>query len=335
MSFIFTVILIIFFFAILVLGHEFGHFLAARKMGFEVEEFGFGIPPRLFGKKIGQTFYSLNAIPFGGFVKVKGLIPGESGEAEKIKPVPAWRRLIVLVSGVLMNFVIGWLAFAAIFLIGSPSAVYVNEILPGSPAETAGLKAGDELADFDNVDAAIAFIRQSDSQKIDLQVLREGEEKSVSVLPEVSAEGHYQIGVSLVEDSGYKKEPFFTAIKNGFIRSVEFTVLIVKAFGRMIYAGDFSSGSGPVGVFKAVSIARDMGSVYFLQLLGIVSLNLMVLNIIPFPALDGGHVLFLIVEKIRRRPLRAETLGLINTVSFAFLFILMIVVTIKDIMRLF
>lgn len=334
MSFIFTVILIIFFFAILVLGHEFGHFLAARKMGFEVEEFGFGMPPRLFGKKIGKTLYSLNAIPFGGFVKVKGLMPEENTEMP-VKPAPAWRRLIVLVSGVFMNFVIGWFAFTAIFLVGSPSAVYVNEVLPDSPALSAGLKAGDKLSDFQSVDEAIDFIRQSGDREISLNILREGNEESFSVTPRLSEEGKAQIGVSLVEDAGYRKEPFFTAIKDGFVRATEFTALIVKAFVRMFSAGDFSSGSGPVGVFKAVAIARDMGAVYFLQLLGIVSLNLMVLNIIPLPALDGGHVLFLAIEKIRRRPLRPETLGIINTASFALLFILMIVVTIKDIMRLF
>ena len=330
----FTGLLILFFFAVLILGHELGHFIAAKKAGFEVEEFGFGLPPKIIGKKIKGTVYSLNAIPFGGFVKVKGLIP-EDDDAEKHQKLPpAWKRFFVFIAGILMNFFIAWIAFTFIFLIGVKQTVYIQSVLPDSPASIAGIKDWDEVKGFATSEEMINFVSQNPGSEIRLDLVREGQDVSVTVIPQVDESGKSRIGVAL-QEGGIEKQPFFLAIGKGFMRTIDTTVYIFQALVHMFTAADFSGTSGPVGVFKAVSLAGSMGMVYFLQLLAVVSINLFVINFLPFPALDGGHILFLIIEKIRRRPLSQKVLGIVIKSGFFILLALMFLATAKDIVNLF
>ena len=326
-----TGLLILFFFAILILGHEFGHFIAAKKAGFEVEEFGFGLPPKIFGKKIKGTVYSINAIPFGGFVKVKGLVPDEEDKDQKLPP--AWKRLVVFVAGIFMNFVIAWVAFSIIFLIGVKQTVFVEAVMPDSPAAAAGIKDYDSIRDYGTIKELTEYIGQNPGKEITLNLTREGKDVSVKVTPLVDETGKAKIGVGL-QEGGIQRQSFFSAIGKGLVRTVDTTSYIIQALIHMFAKADFSGTSGPVGVFRAVSVAESMGAVYFLQLLAVVSVNLFVINFLPFPALDGGHLLFLIIEKIRRKPLSQKVVGIINTCGFFILLALMFLATAKDIVNL-
>ena len=330
-----TTLLIVVFFAILILGHELGHYLAARLLHMEVQEFGFGLPPKIIGRKFGKTEYSLNIIPFGGFVKIEDLEPVDmSPDTETRKErAPIWKRTVVFASGVAMNFLIGWLAFSFIFMMGVPKAVYVSGLVADSPAAVSGIKAGDRLVDFENVDQLTSFVQSHADENISWNIDRYGEKISVVAAPRVM-DGVARIGVELIE-SGFPKQGLFQSLGSGFLTTGQFTGKIFSALAGMFRHGDFSSSSGPVGIFNAVSIAKDMGLAYFLQLMGVVSLNLMIINILPLPALDGGHLLFLAIEKIRRKPISIKAQSAINSTSFILLLILMFVVTIRDVINLF
>ncbi|MFA5052539.1 MAG: M50 family metallopeptidase [Parcubacteria group bacterium] len=329
MEFILTALLIIVFFAILILGHEVGHFTAAKLLKLEVQEFGFGLPPKLIGKKWRGTEYSLNAIPFGGFVKVDAI----EISSEKYMDVPAWKKTVVYSSGVVMNFVLAWFAFSVIFMVGTPKGVYISAVLENSPAAEAGLKSGDKLNDFDSITPLVDLIGKSTGSELALKVEREGKISEVRVIP-TEGENGGRIGVELVE-SGFPRENFFKSLVSGAKSAGAFSLRIVNAFISMFRHGDFTGSTGPVGIFSAVQVAKDMGLPYFLQLLGVVSLNLMIVNIFPLPALDGGRLLFLLVEKIRKKPLNKKIISVVNSVSYALLLLLMFIVTIRDIIRLF
>ena len=232
-----------------------------------------------------------------------------------------------------MNFIIGWLAFSFIFMVGAPNAVHVSNILADSGAAVSGIEAGDKFVDFSTAAELTDFIKSQTGQSISFNIDRYGEKISISVMPK-EIEGVSRIGVELIE-SGLPKQNVWQSLGSGFLFAQKFSWKILSALFGMFSRGDFSASSGPVGIFNAVSIAKDMGIPYFLQLLGAVSLNLMIINILPLPALDGGHLLFLIVEKIRRKPVSVKVQTAINSTSFVLLLILMFVVTMRDIIRLF
>ncbi|MFA4999494.1 MAG: M50 family metallopeptidase [Parcubacteria group bacterium] len=329
MEFIFTALLIIVFFAILILGHEMGHFMASKLLKLKVEEFGFGLPPKLISRKWRGTEYSLNAIPFGGFVKV----PAVDYSAEDNSNVPAWKKAIVFSSGVLMNFIIGWFAFSIIFMLGTPQGVYVSAVMENSPAASAGFQTGDKLGGFDSIAPLATLIDSNIGNALILEVERKNEVLDIQVIPESDDDGG-RIGVELVE-SGAPREGFFKSFLSGLRAAWSFSGRIIIVFFSMFKHGDFTASTGPVGIFSAVQVAKNMGLPYFLQLLGVVSLNLMVVNFFPLPALDGGHILFLLVEKIRKKPLSRKVISKVNAVSYALLLLLMFIVTIRDIIRLF
>jgi len=330
MEFIFTVSLIIIFFAILILGHEIGHFVAAKLLKFEVQEFGFGLPPKIFGRKWRGTEYSLNAIPFGGFVRV----PALDYSTEERFAIPLWKKAIVFTSGVFMNFIIAWVVFSIIFMIGAPEGVYVSAIMDNSPAQIAGIKAGDKLIDFQYLSALINTIGNTEpGDSLTLRVERERKILNILVTPTID-EGTGRIGVELIE-TGFPKEGFFQSFQSGAETAWSFIIKIIEAITTMFRYGDFTDTAGPVEIFIAIQVTEDMGIIYFLQLLGVVSLNLMIINIMPLPALDGGHMLILLVEKLRRKPINKQLILRINSISYSLLLLLMFVVTIRGIIRLF
>ncbi len=326
---IFTIFIIIVFFAVLILGHEAGHFIAAKLLKLEVKEFGFGLPPKLFSRKWKGTEYSINAIPFGGFVQV----PAINYMEEDLFKIPAWQKVLVFISGGIMNFIIGWVAFTIIFMIGTPRGVYISAVASDSPAEIAGLKPGDKLLGMDSITPFMDKIAKSAGEPIVFQIERRREILDIQALPRID-EGALRIGVELVE-GGFPQKSFFESFWYGLQAAWLFLIRIITAFIAMFRHGDFADSAGPVGIFSAVQTARDLGIVYFLQLLGVVSLNLMVVNFFPLPALDGGHLLFIFIEKIRRKPMSKKLIMLISSASYTLLLILIFVVTIRDIIRLF
>jgi len=341
------IFLIIISIALLILIHEFGHFIAAKAFGLLVEEFGIGFPPRLFSKKIGETNYSVNLIPFGGFVRIFGESYNQASTPASPDSIsrsfyfqPAWKKTIVILAGVFMNFIIGWLIVSAIFMVGAPEALVINMVSLESPAESVGLKVGDQILGFGSSEEFIDFIDQNKGEEIILKIQSAGEESEIKIIPRLAPPaGEGSLGIQFTE-VGLEKIGFFAAIGEGFKTSFAIVTAIFQGLGQiligLVTTGSLAEGFvGPIGIFGFASQAAGLGLAYFLQLIGLISLNLFALNILPFPALDGGRLLFIIIEKIKGSPLSANFERSANATGFLILILLMIAVTVRDVIRLF
>ena len=340
---------------IVVVVHEAGHFFAAKQVGMRVKEFAFGFPPKLFSKTKGETTYSFNAIPLGGYVS----IDGENGTNDPSDPrlftnKSKWAQAWVLFAGPFMNIVLAFVLMSLSFMIGyggndTGNSLVVIETAVDSPAFVSGLKAGDKIAsvyktgDIDpsyNPDTNMfkSVINSSNGQEVIIEVKRSKELETIYVTPE-KINDEYKIGVSLgVLES--KKLGFFAAIAEGFKSTIKMTAGTVQGFTGLIsslFQGESVKGAltGPIGIAKQVGTASGFGFAYLLSFISLISINLGVLNMFPFPALDGGRLLFLVIEKIKGSRINANTAGIINTIGFGLLMLLMVVITIKDIIKLF
>ncbi len=379
---ILNIIIFIAVLALLVLVHEFGHFLAAKKFKMYVEEFGFGFPPKIKSWKKGETTWSINSIPLGGFVKIAGE-DGEIGEndfvteervtaqneiveiidspgkeiviEEKVTEIdkayeipkerffsskPLWQRAVVLISGVLMNFIMGWLILVIVFLVGTKPVVVVSQVVNGSPAQIAGIKENDKISGFSSADALISYVDQNKGKEISLTLLHNGQEETIKVTPRVNVpSGEGPLGIGLIT-GGAEKESFFNAVadatKAAFGLFVMIYVLLFKLIASIFGGANvFKYVSGPVGIFEATSQAAGLGMAYLANLIALISLNLAALNIFPFPALDGGRVLFLIIEKIKGSPISVKVQQIANGIGFALLLALLLAASVQDVVRLF
>ena len=364
--------------SLLILGHEAGHFFAAKKLGMKVDEFGFGFPPRIFKKRYGETDYSFNWLPFGGFVRIAGesdpalsgdsaVIPsaseGISGIAtprpDGARPVqqqvvygarndngeeknklfflqPAWKRAIVIAAGVTINFFLGWILISAVLMMGTPNAILISGVQAGSPAEDAGLVSGDILKGFEGAASFVAFVEENRGEEIQFKILRDGEEINFSAVPRVDAPpGEGALGIFLA-DVGSEKMGFFAAIGEGFssslfIAAATFTALYQLVVNLFLHGSLLEGVVGPVGIFGVAQSAGGIGMAYLVQVIAIISLNLFVVNLIPFPALDGGRLFLILVEKIKGSPVPKMVEAWANGLGFAFLLTLMALLTVRDI----
>lgn len=358
-----TIILFLVLLSILVLAHEWGHFAAARKAGMVLEEFGIGFPPRLFSWKDKKgTVWSINLIPIGGFVRIQG----ESGEKRFEEGSFATKsylaRFAVLFGGVFMNLVVAAVLFSVGFMFGLPSvieggvdaqaivsneAVNVVQVLVGSPAEQAGILPGDTILSIDGEvfatgEAAREALRpNADGTPIEINLEHAGEQKTVKLVPTYIADiDRDGVGLALVE-TGNVRYPWYFAPVKGVVTTAGMTLQIVEAFGKLI-AGVFTKDSnvaaqlsGPVGIAVLTGQVADLGWAHLVQFAAMLSVNLAVLNVLPFPALDGGRIFFLAIEAIRRKPSSQALEQGIHAAGFALLIMLVIFVTYRDIVNLF
>jgi len=341
----------------LVIIHELGHFVAAKKAGVLVEEFGVGFPPRLFSFKRGETVYSLNLLPLGGFVKIYG-------ETEEFKDNPRsfisksiGVRTGIVFAGVFMNFVVGMLLLIISYSIGFPSPVtdenktfiqnqslVIVKVLPNSPGMNAGLKDGDVITALNNkkVDAFTfrEFVALHKGDAVTVAVRRGGEDKSFSVQTRQEYppnEGN--VGIALA-DQGMLRYPFHLALIHGIRDSFIIVGKIVEAFagllsGVLYGTVDRDSVSGPVGVFVLAGHAIQSGIQYVLPLIILITFNLAVMNVLPLPALDGGRIFFFILERVKGKPVSSRIENAIHGTGFLLLILLMIFLTVGDIKRFF
>ncbi len=363
---IFVIVLLV-----LVLSHEFGHFIAAKKAGIRVDEFSFGFPPRIFGKKIGETTYSLNLLPLGGYVKIFGENPDEdsiNGPDSKRSFInkPKYIQAIVLLSGVLMNLLVAFILLSVGFMSGLPTSLSsvpegynidnhnltVTSVVKNSPSDIAGLKTGDILVmlETDNIKTESleskegpilvqSFIKENGKEEILVSVVRGDELKQFSVTPAFNAENNPVIGISM-DIIGKLKLPFHLAMWEGLKLTgdvfwgtiIGFFNLIRDAF---IGQASISSLTGPVGIVGVIGDAASFGFVYLLSFTALISINLAVINLIPFPALDGGRLIFLLIEKIKGSRIKPQISNWINAAGFLILMILMVFITYHDILKLF
>jgi regulator of sigma E protease len=366
-----TIIVFILILGLLVFVHELGHFISAKKAGIKVEEFGFGFPPKIFSFKKGETVYSLNAIPIGGFVKIFGEDPPSpeavEGERRSKSPrafynKPIWQRAIILVMGVAMNLFTAGVLLSIVHGLGIPSIIdsgqetnYRNvqiqivETAKNSPAEKAGIKIGDaiislsfgaEKAEIKEIDEVQKFVAFHSGQEIIMEIKRGNEVLLKNITPRVDPpkeEGALGIAMS---KTGLISYPWYKAILKGFEATGRLFVTMITIFYQLIKTlilkgtmiGEIA---GPVGIAVLTGQMVKLGLVYILQFTAILSINLALLNILPFPALDGGRLLFLLIEKIKGKPIKFKTERVANTLGFAILIGLMLIVTLRDVIKLF
>lgn len=383
-----TIVIFILVLSVLVFAHELGHFFTARSFGVKAEEFGFGFPPRALGfyrneKKrwrlvMGNrsveslensseasirpaakaTVYSLNYLPLGGFVKIKGENGEGKNDQDSFAAKKIWERMVILSAGVIMNVILAWFLFSLGYLIGLPqttdtlgkkaivseSSVQIAEVMPESPASFAGLMPGDiflkvEGEAVDSEPELQALIGARDSQVTTLTILRGDKEETILVTPTVTTSNRATMGVAIFS-AGLVRYPFFPALIEGAKTTGWMIKEIVLAFGGLL--GDLFSGekvgdqfAGPVGIASITGQAARLGFTYLLQFMALLSLNLAVINILPLPALDGGRILFLLIEKLKGRPVKREVEALIHNLGFFLLIFLIIFITYKDIIKLF
>ena len=339
-----TIVIFIIGISALILVHELGHFLAAKKMGLWVEEFGIGFPPRLLKFKKGETIYSVNLLLLGGFVKIHGEKRDPHIQEEKPERsfwfLPLGRRAVIIAAGVFMNLVLGWLIISAVYMIGAPSGVMITNVLSDSPAAVAGLLSGDRVVGYEKSEVLIKFINENKGREVVLKILRNGKELEFKLTPRISPPvGQGALGIALTE-IGFAKLGFFSGLIEGAATSAKILWAIVLALANLLI-GIFTAAPvveqfvGPVGIFQVAAQAGAFGLPYLLQLIGLISLNLVILNIIPIPALDGGRLLFLLLEKIKGAPLHPNREMIANAIGFILLFLLMILITVRDVVKLF
>lgn len=370
-----TIILFLIILAVLILSHELGHFLAAKKFGIRVDEFGLGFPPKAVGFKRGETEYTLNWIPFGGFVKIFGETPDEESisgpdAARSMIHKPKWQQAVVLAAGVFFNLVLAWLLIAIGFVVGLPAPasevaqtarsaearLLLTQVLPESPAALAGLVSGDELVSLRaGRDALLTglsavsvqnFVSSHAQEEIKIEYRRgrvfadnEIPVQQVTVRPQEGViDGRPAIGVSM-DLITIKQLPLHRAVWEGLILTgglVRATTAALAGFVADAFRGNevLENITGPVGLVGLVGNARDLGLVYLLSFTALISINLAVINLVPFPALDGGRLLFLLIEKIKGSPIKPTVANWLNLVGFALLILLMLVVTYNDIAKL-
>jgi len=339
--------------ALLILSHEFGHFIVAKKSGMRVDEFGLGFPPRLLKFKKGETVYSLNLIPLGGFVKIHGEDGAKKGDPRSFSSKPVSIRSAVIAAGVMFNLLAAWFLLSGGFLVGMPAdansvpagaaiskaEIMIIQVQRGTPAQEAGLKAGDKLVDFSSVEDVQKFIAENKGKKIEIRYERNGKIASVSLVPDISpAAGKGSLGIAM-DKVVLVNLPFFKALWEGAKMTYNLTIavavsifyFIIDAFRGM--AG-FGQILGPVGIAGVTGSAAKLGFGYLLSFVAMLSVNLAIINMIPFPGLDGGRLVFLAVEKIKGSPINPKFSNIANGIGLLLLFLLMLAITYKDIMRL-
>ena len=346
---IMTIILFIAVLLVTVLVHEWGHFIAAKKSGMLVEEFGFGIPPKLWSWKHGETKYSINALPFGGFVK----IAGENGIEDAVptdrqfESKPWYKQSIVLVAGVVCNILLAIILFTISYSIGTPSlsdngTPTVLHVTKNSPVDLAGIEIGDTILKIEKRNKVLESIDTTSLKKmvndsvdaINVTYVHNKKESTVSITPQTVG-GVTALGISIEKVSVEK-----ISIADAFVRSLKQTFIIAgsifKTVGTLLsnlVLGVKQSQEliGPIGLATEIKNASAIGFGYLLAFTAMISVNLAVINILPFPALDGGRLIIVLLERITRRKFSKKVVGWIHASGFILLIGLMIILSVGDI----
>jgi regulator of sigma E protease len=363
------IIIFIIILATLVFVHELGHFLVAKAAGIRVDEFALGFPPRIASFTRGGTRYALNLIPFGGYVKIFGEDnePSEHGalpeiiDPQSFVAKPKYIQALVLLAGIAFNIIFAWLLLSVSFMTGMPApsdyqgqgsvqntALTITSVVNNSPAASAHLQTGDRIITLTAPDQTIQnpsgdaiqnFTAHHANQQIAITYIRGNHTNIANLTPTVRSGDTATIGISM-ETIGTLRFGFFPAFLQGAKLTgtlISATVVGLAQFVKTLFTGHakVTDVSGPVGIAGLVNDATHLGFSYVLSFTALISINLAIINLIPFPALDGGRVLFVIIEKIRGKSLNQKFVRVVNTTGLALLLLLMLVVTYHDIAKLF
>lgn len=356
-----SILLTILIFGLIVLVHEFGHFIAARRSGILVEEFAIGMGPKLLGFQPKETLYSIRLLPFGGYCKMLGE-DTDNNDPRALNRKPAWKRLCVMLAGVVMNIALALLVFLFITCYSGYTKPVVSSLTPGFPAEAAGIKTGDQIVKvggskvrlFEDVLLAMYDYRGG---TVKVEAIRGKERITFDIIPAADEYGDYKIGFSSTRVLGmFEKVPegvdesLYERIGLGETLTVAwhttwYNVRAVYKGLAMLITGKakVSEMSGPVGIGKIVSEAYTVAAPHgffivllqMLSLVGMLSVNLAVLNLLPVPGLDGGRSIFILIEMVRKKPINPEKEGLVHLIGFGFLMLFAVFILFQDIFKLF
>lgn len=321
-------------FVLLIFPHELGHFIVAKAVGVKVNEFAFGMGPALFQKQGEETLYSIRLIPIGGYCAMEGENE-ESDNPRSFNNKPGWAKITVLAAGAAMNVLIAILALTIVAgVVGNPTTT-IEKVEPDSPAYVSGLLPDDtivaiddrQIKDWKDVGAAIA----ASPDQVKVTVERDGQSENLQITPKQADDGRYIIGIT----AKVSHNPV-TAAVNGVKSTWNMTIMIVQSL-YMLVSGDVPASdiAGPVGIVSMVSDTTSYGWYYFVTLVALMSINLAILNLLPFPALDGGRILFVFIRKITGKMISDDLEGRIHMIGMLLLLALMIFATWNDIVRLF
>jgi len=338
--------------SVLIIVHEFGHFIVSKRNGVRVERFSLGFGPKLFGFTVGETEYVVSLFPLGGYVKLSGQEPGEElkNEPWEYLSKSTGTRARIIFAGPMLNYILGFVLFTSIFMVGSPTlTTEIGGLLDDYPAKRSGLRQGDRVLAVDGAAVArwedmAAMIRKKVSgEEILLEIERDGDTRSISIAPLVK-EGKDIFGnIRTIALLGITPSQKAEMVRYGPLRSVymgskkiiTLTAMTYKAIWSMV-TGRLSlkeSMTGPIGIFVITGKVAELGIVHLLHFMGILSVSLAIFNLLPIPVLDGGHLLFLAVEKIRKRPLSVKTQERITNAGLSLLIVVMLFFFYNDIIR--
>ena len=332
-----TLILVVLLFVLLIFPHELGHFIAAKACGVKVNEFSFGMGPVLLSKKGEETLYSLRMIPIGGFCAMEGEDTQESDDNPRaFNNKRWWQKIIILLAGVTMNVLIAFLALTIASGVSGTPTNTLETVSDGGPAYQVGIEAGDKVvmvgdtptSDWTEVYTALQE-QMTPGEAIRITVERNGEKLTFEPVP-VDSEGRLVIGiVAKVEHS------FIRAVSDGASSTLVLAGSLFDSVKSIIHSGNvLEEVSGPVGVVQVVSEASSYGLSYYLFLLALISLNLALFNLLPFPALDGGRIVFVIIRMITGKAISDKTEAIVHAAGMVVLIALALVVTGNDILKL-
>lgn len=361
-----TILVFIIVLVVLILVHEFGHFVVAKLSGMRVDEFGIGFPPRLWGKQVGETLYSVNALPLGGFVRIYGedeTNPEVTGSKRAFSARPRVLQALTLVAGIAMNLLLAYVLITATLIMGTPRALSdtelskasdvhmaISDVLPGSPAAAGGLQPGDMILSMSapgqpafagsSEDAFLAYVAgDTPLTPLTFRVERNNAQQDIVVTPKTGvlpeAPSKPALGVAITP-VGIIPETIGSAVIHGAIYTWEATKITAAGLSQFFlqavtFHANLSEVSGPIGIAFALGNAYAHGFAALLSLAAAISISLAIINLLPIPALDGGRLLFVLIEAITRKPIKPSVAATINSIFFVLLIILLLVVSAHDI----
>lgn len=346
-------LIFLFILGLLIIVHEFGHFIMAKRLGVKIEKFSLGFGPRILSKKKNDTQYCISLIPLGGYVKLAGdtLEEYKGDEYEYLTKSPAQRAKIIFF-GPLLNYILGFLCFWLIFFVGYPSlTTKVGGLKDGFGAKDAGIQVGDKIIAVDGKRVNFWEELQKTIQtkkketKVKLSVLRENKEYTIEVkikeeqLDDLLGKKRNVglIGIMPQDEFVTVRYSFIESFFLGINKTLDLTTMTLKALWRIV-SGNLSlreSVTGPLGILSITSKAAKVGVIAVLHLIAVLSISLAIFNLLPLPVLDGGHILFLAIEKIRGRAFGLHTERIISQIGLAIIITLAVIVTYNDILRMF
>lgn len=336
-----TLLAALFVFGVLVTVHEFGHFITAKMTGMRVDEFAIGFGPNIFQKKYGETLYSLRIIPLGGYNKIAGMEPDEPADegAFKSKPIPA--RMLVILAGVLMNFILPVFLFTGIFAVNGLEVPVdkpvLGYVMPGKSAVEAGLQAGDKILSVGGKPVAtwsemVTELNAYGENEVTLTAERNGVAKDYTLKPEFDKDyGKALVGISPQVE--HKDFGIFESLQMGFKYTYYIMAMMLDGLYKIVTGAAPADVTGPIGIAKIAGEAAESGWMPLLNLVGLLSINLGIINLLPLPALDGGHFVLLILEALRGKPLGERAATMIQSIGVGLILTLTVWAIFSDISR--